>query len=251
MKFVFFIFLFLSRLTWGQFNEEGIASYKLKTSSKNCVAMSIEFFVDPKTQAPFVQIGEACVWRDKYTTIRDIPNLKVNGDQVEFHGVNCGKINKIHNPWMVDHLFFHECFWLKGTNGLNDVFQKKNVTLNAYKYPGNGTLIFEGKNSFDLKNHIILDENGHPAIVFTSDVKEEVEVSRFSSPELIYKEGNIVFKGKVCGKLNNSGGINRSKHEYYLNCKIKENYHKDPTTGEKTIQILLIPHGLYPRDYLF
>jgi hypothetical protein len=235
---------------YAEFNKEGIAQTQIMLSKKSCVAMSLDYFVDPRTKAPFVEIGETCVWRDeKDTIVRNIKGLKVNGDYLEFQGVVCGKINREGNPWTVTRAsnVREHCFWSNG-GGLEETFKRKPIMLGAYKYPENGTLIYDGPTDYTFSNRIELDENDNPVIVFESRILGEL--GRFSSPDFIHHKGIVGFKGKICGVLKD-GNITRPRREFYSHCKTLTDYFDVAGEGHtKTKKIYLIPKGDFPTEYL-
>jgi hypothetical protein len=189
----------------------------------------------------FVSVAGFCGLDGEFYEEVPLKNVTTEGDVLKINGIACGKISEVKDTKFVTLNRYHCFFQLAG----------RNTYLSTYSYQGGGELISkvpQGPIRYVRSHRIILDEANVPTVIFgynwdRSTKTFEEEISRFRSVHLRYKEGEVFYQNRPCGRFIEDDNMLRSYEDLrrYNNCQIHY---------ESNGNIYLLPHAPWIENSL-
>lgn len=197
----------------------GLKSTLVHKAGLFCNSMNAQ--VLSKNDSPFfVRVSGYCGLNGEFHDDVPLKNVTAENDLLKLNGVTCGKISKSDGYATVELNKYH-CFFR---------IESKSTYFNTYQYQGGGDLISrepEGPIRYRKDHKILIDESNVPTVIFgydwdNSTKKFGTEISRFSSPKLTFKDGEVFYQGRPCGRF-----VEKSNELYtfedirrYSNCQL-------------------------------
>lgn len=169
-----------------------------------------------------------------------LKNTVVESDLLKVNGVDCGKIDRVGGTYFVTRSR-NNCFF---------TMKKKKTFLNTYSYQGGGQFlgVKPAAPLYGFKHKVFINGSNVPEVVFGFDwnyanKKFETEVFRFQSKDLTFKDNEVYFEGKPCGRFEESDNdiVTFEDIHRYDYCQIYT---------EKNGRMYLLPHAPWIESQL-
>lgn len=210
---------------------KGTTSIPVSKAKLGCNPMNAQMLVNPETKIPYAEIGGYCGPFGEFDDAVELSMFSVIDNLVMYEDTVCGKIEVVGNTWFVPKR--KECFFT--ING-------REVQINIFKYAGDGDLVFTYPviGQYGWERSIFLDNEMRPYILYTNRYGES-EPQKFSSKHLTYKDGEIYYKGRPCGRLEGDSLVKHERFNRYKdNCKLYQN----------GANVYLVPSAPWKHDQL-